>query len=662
MDNAFVWVVVLGVLWLGVSSPNASAAPQLQSATITAVAGSDADNDGYYETFSFEFELGAVSEEGSSYDVAARIYCTSTGQGWYTEAWNVAGGNSETVFVVFDQSDFILSGMHSLNFTAEIWDTAFATMYATATAIQGEPIQVEVPGSDPPTGSAPPAPTLSLPTTTSIVLSVNGNGGLPDTLYCVSVTSDPVDPKRNGNYLWPVDGVGQRFDSPVWRTIDIWQNLLVTNPELKPNTTYTFVVRSRYDGVESADSPPASIRTLGDAQVAAPPAPVLTDPTETSMMLSVVGNGGPAETEYSVMCMGTGPLDSAWNGRYLTVAAGVCGSSADAFWATEGVWQSVQLANLQPGTTYTFTARARYEGIESADSQGASLATAGGGQVPSPPAPVLTNPTQTSMFLSLLGNGGPDDTVYCVRITSDPVDPKRDNNYIWPLNGQGMRFDVPVWRNLATWQSLLVSSPELRPGTSYTFVARAKYNGVESADGPPALLSTLGDSPNQCIILHASAITISLALAPAGYPSDTLFAIKCTGTDPTDSSHDQQWLDLCGEFSGEPLWQTAEQWGSVFATGLRPLTTYAFAAKARNSQGQETPLGAAVSARTSVEGDVTGDCKVDVLDLLTIRVHFYSDVCSGAVAASSDLTGDGNINVLDLMTCRSSIGNNCSNE
>jgi len=287
---------------------------------------------------------------------------------------------------------------------------------------------------------------------------------------------------------------------------------------------------------------------------------------------------------------------------------------------------------------------------------------AGGGQVPPPPPRVLTNPTQTSMFLSLLGNGGPDTTLYCVRVTSDPADPKRDGNYIWPLNGQGMRFDVPVWRNLVTWQNLLVTSPELKPQTTYTFVARAKYDDVESADGPPASLSTLADGPNRCTILRASAVAVSLALDPAGYPGETLFAIKCTGTDPADSSCDQQWLGVCGEFSDQPTWQTAQQWGTAIAAGLHPLTTYMFAVKARSASGQETPLGAAAGARTSVEGDVTGDCKVNVLDLLTIRTHFYSVPCSGVVSASADLNGDGNVNVLDLMTCRANIGNTCSDE
>jgi len=663
MNNRFICAAALVTLCLSPLTPESWAGPQLESVRIMAVSGADADFDGYYETFSFEFEIRVVGEATPGHDVAARIYCDTTGQGWYTEAWHVEGSTSETVFAVFDQSDFILSGVNHLDFSAELWDTAFTTIHDTVYLIEGEPIKAASGASPSPDPvSAPPPPTLASPTTTTMMLSVNGNGGPAGTLYCVRVASDPVDSKRDGNYVWPYNGIGQRFDTPVWRPLDAWQDLLITNPELKPNTIYTFAVKAEYDGEESSYGEPASLSTLTDGQTPPPPAPLLASPTPDAMTLTVIGNGGPAETEYCVRCTSTSPPDSAWDGSYLGIESGGAEPSAEPFWAVESEWQAVQIGGLQPGTAYAFTARARYEGIESSDGEQASLSTLTDGQTPPPPAPLLTDPKRSSMVLSVVGDGAPIDTLYCVRVTSEPVDPKRNGNYIWPVGGNGLRFDVPVWREFSVWQDLLVTDPELKLNTAYTFVVRSKLDGVESPDGEPASLSTLGDVPNPCAALWTSAVAILLELDPEGYPADTLFAIKCVATDPIDSLYDQKWLGSCDILSDEPLWRTAQEWEGVFAARLTPLTIYSFAVKAKTTDGNETPFSPYVSARASVAGDVNGDCRVDVIDLLTVRTYFYTSPCSSAARASTDLNGDGKINVVDMLSCRANLGNTCPDE
>ena len=427
MDRRLVVITLLSVLCRAVFFTDAQAAPQLKSAAIMAVTGSDADQDGYYETFSFEFELAADSEEGSSYGVAARIYCAATNQGWYTQAWPGEGADSEKVFVIFDQSDFILSGMHDLGFTAELWDATFSMKYGATQTVEGEPVKVEA--SQPP-GGAPPPLTLASPTTTSIMLTVNPNGG-------------------------------------------------------------------------------------------------------------------PADTSYSVQCVATVPLDSAWVGKY-----------------------------------------------------------------------------------------------------------------VWPLEGRGLRFDVPVWRDLTLWQALPIN--ELQPGTTYTFEVWERVDGVES-EGGRASIRTLQDPANQFAILAVSESTISLKLDAADYPGETAFAIQCTATDPFDGSYDQQWIDRCGIPSAEPVWLTAQQWSGLFAAGLRPLTTYTFVAEAGNPDGEITALGLPICARTSIRGDMDGNCSVNIIDLVWIRMYLNMSLCSYS-AAAADLNGDGKVNIIDMVACRMRLNDRCPDE
>jgi len=57
-------------------------------------------------------------------------------------------------------------------------------------------------------------------------------------------------------------------------------------------------------------------------------------------------------------------------------------------------------------------------------------------------------------------------------------------------------------------------------------------------------------------------------------------------------------------------------------------------------------------------GDVTGDCIVNVLDMIAVRNHMYEDPASGD-NARYDLTGDGVINVLDMIVVRNNVRNRC---
>jgi len=59
-----------------------------------------------------------------------------------------------------------------------------------------------------------------------------------------------------------------------------------------------------------------------------------------------------------------------------------------------------------------------------------------------------------------------------------------------------------------------------------------------------------------------------------------------------------------------------------------------------------------------ITGDVTGDCVVNVLDMINVRNHLYEPVGSGD-NWRYDLTGDGMINVLDMLVVRNNARNRC---
>ena len=70
------------------------------------------------------------------------------------------------------------------------------------------------------------------------------------------------------------------------------------------------------------------------------------------------------------------------------------------------------------------------------------------------------------------------------------------------------------------------------------------------------------------------------------------------------------------------------------------------------------PGSLTVGSPLELEGDVTGDCVVNVLDMIGVRNHLYEDVGSGD-NWRYDLTGDGMINVLDMMVVRNNARATC---
>jgi len=62
--------------------------------------------------------------------------------------------------------------------------------------------------------------------------------------------------------------------------------------------------------------------------------------------------------------------------------------------------------------------------------------------------------------------------------------------------------------------------------------------------------------------------------------------------------------------------------------------------------------------RPALEGDVNGDCIVNILDLIYARNRLGADVESGD-NSKADMNSDGRVNILDLIYIRNRLGNRC---
>lgn len=70
-------------------------------------------------------------------------------------------------------------------------------------------------------------------------------------------------------------------------------------------------------------------------------------------------------------------------------------------------------------------------------------------------------------------------------------------------------------------------------------------------------------------------------------------------------------------------------------------------------------LPALASAATTLVGDVNGDCKVNLTDLLLVASRYETAVGSLLYSPRYDLNHDGVINIIDIQTVAAHYGQRC---
>ncbi|KAA0255054.1 MAG: DNRLRE domain-containing protein [Acidobacteria bacterium] len=107
----------------------------------------DADNDNYWEVFSFELGVSGEVTSGTT-NVFAKMICPTTGHSWWSNyAWPISSGVSYEYFT-FSSADFAsyftgTRGNTNLDFTVEIWDSTKTNLLASTATVENEPVKAD---------------------------------------------------------------------------------------------------------------------------------------------------------------------------------------------------------------------------------------------------------------------------------------------------------------------------------------------------------------------------------------------------------------------------------------------------------------------------------------------------------------------------------------
>jgi len=202
---------------------------------------------------------------------------------------------------------------------------------------------------------------------------------------------------------------------------------------LTPNTQYGWKVKYRNrDGIETAYNPTEQKRyTLANT----PSAPTVSNPTETTLNVTIDANGNPDYTLFTIY--------NVTGGYYINASGGNNGDTE--VWQTKSDWGTVTVVNLTSGTTYEFKCKAKNgDGIET------PLGPSGSGTTTSLPTPdISVNPSSlnfgqvarnhsANQFLTISNKGDIDLEV--TNITTNKPDfsvyEPSEVQYLWVVSSQ----------------------------------------------------------------------------------------------------------------------------------------------------------------------------------------------------------------------------------
>jgi chitodextrinase len=284
-----------------------------------------------------------------------------------------------------------------------------------------------------PDTQAPTAPTLTANNITQTTVDLTWSGATDN----VGITG--YDVYRNGSLLTSVTGTSYQATG------------------LNSATTYSFTVRAKdAAGNISADSNTETITTVAIPDTQAPTAPTLTASNITD-----------------------NTIDLAWSGA--TDNVGVTGYDVfiDGGLLTSTTNVSIQVTGLNPGTTYSFTVKAKDAAGNSSANSNTETVTTTAPDTQAPTAPTLTSSNITETTVDLAWSGATDN----VGVTS--YDVYSDGSFLTSVSATNYQIT------------------SLTANTTYSFTVRAKdAAGNVSTDSNTQTITTLQGQPNSTTILH----------------------------------------------------------------------------------------------------------------------------------------------------------------
>ena len=389
------------------------------------------------------------------------------------------------------------------------------------------------------------------------------------------------------------EGVPVGNNANVWTVSSSSTSINVTG--LLPGRNYSVRVKARNRvALETEFTSTINVSTL---DLVTPNAPILSEPTDASMVLTIDTNNNPPATQYAIQCQATNPADPNWTGKFVRHVDGQPVASED--WQTAG--SPITLTNLQFGTQYTFRVKARNVALqESAYSPSSSLST---GPLNIPGAPSLTNATSTTLELAINTNNNASTIEFAIQCTSTtPFDSDWAGRYVVHANGTPAATE--------DWQTAgsPITVTNLKPSVVYQFAVKARTPTATSVTGlgPAASRATLALVPGTLVVGAYPLITAILAVTPDDDPVlnnsiGTQYAIFCIDSTPQDPVWTGMYLDADGNPSANETWRTSAQWGQAPAVGLRVSTDYSFVVKARNQENVQTGFGGALLVSTGTD-------------------------------------------------------------
>jgi hypothetical protein len=431
------------------------------------------------------------------------------------------------------------------------------------------------------------APTVSNPTTSTLDLTINTNSNPTTTIYAIYNSTA-------GNYLTS-DGTSNG-SIPIFFTNSSWNG---TVKNLISNTSYQFsIIAQNGDGVNAATSSLSSAVSTLSAEANIPGTPTVSNPTTSTLDLAIDTNDNTSSTTYAIYNITTG--------EYVAVS-GISNGQTAVYYAAAS-WNGT-VKNLLRNTAYQFSVTARSnDNIVTASSTPSSIIYT---LASTPGAPVISNPTTSTLNLTITTNGNPSSTLYSLyNVTT--------GNYI--ANDGSSNGVSPVFFTNASWSGVVTG---LTSNTSYQFSSQAQNgDGITTATSSlSTATSTLAQdvvTPAAPVVSDPTASSLDILLDTLSNPVDTTYAIYnvTQGT----------YIASNGTSNGAtPVYFTNASWNGT-VTGLAANTSYQFSVIAKNTDN-------IISATSSVSTGV-----------FTLAHIASTPVASSPTVSSLDVTWGANGN------------------
>ena len=501
----------------------------------------------------------------------------------------------------------------------------------------------------------PDAPTLSSPTTSTLLLTNNQNSNPSNTRYAVQVTStSPSDTNWNGFWL---TSVGATSSGAVWITNLTTLTVGSTTYPLKSNNTYTFTVKAQNgDSLETSQGATGNNKTLpnipGTPSYASVSSSTLTVnwsahaegadtykvERATSSQSYVQVASGVAGTSYNATATpnttwyfrvrgtnssGDGPYSASSSQLMypaapstptytnvttstLTVNWTAPSGGADSYKVERATSSQVyaQIAGgvtntstsdtgLASSTTYFYRVRATNGIGDGGYSASSSVITNGEVQDTEPPTPASSTWASIPAALST--------TSISMRITTSTDASSSPVSYLFTYSSS-CSVDNGTGGTSSTWQSdSAYTDTILDINKCYSYTAKAR----DSAGTPNQTTSTATSSaytyaatPSAPTLGSPTTSTLAITNNQNGNPSNTTFAVQVTSTSPTDSNWDGKWVDSTGAATSTVVWMSDATLDTIVVKNLAANNQYTFTVKAKNGDSIETSQGATGSGTT----------------------------------------------------------------